>query len=252
MQDRSPRRCCSSPARVAPLGALALLLVGGMLAGGMVLGACTSPRAEPEVSPLEGTTPGAPPHTGAQPDQGPSTDAVAPGVESGTGASPVDAELDQLLGRFDAAISALYADPLAAGDDAHPLSVAWLGVVVGGSQLDRQVRGEILAAGAEDHMRILPDRDGVAFANTALEVSVHPDGSVTWTNCGYAPGVGVDLDTGEVRDDNRTTTRGRGRAVRDEHGGLVMSELWDDRTSLLPPGEPDPCVALAAGTGGTP
>lgn len=171
-------------------------------------------------------------------------------ANSGEPAGPTAAVAD-LLGRFDAAISALYAAPLAAADDNHPLSVAWLDVVIGGSQLDRQVRGRILASGTEDGMRIVPDAGGTSFKNVALEVTEEPDGSLVWTNCGYAPGVGVDLRTGEVLDDNRTTTRGRGKAIRGSDGTLRISELWDDQSHLLAPGEPDPCVAPADRTIGS-
>ncbi|MCZ7629494.1 MAG: hypothetical protein M5U19_10770 [Microthrixaceae bacterium] len=180
----------------------------------------------------------------------------APGEGAATGPEDTSAELGasqeeareevaELLERFDAALTALYANPLAAGDDEHPLSVKWLEVVVGGSQLDRQVRGRILASATRDRMRIVPDAHGTSFANVAIGLNQEPDGSLTWTNCGYAPGVGVDLGTGQVLDDNRTSTRGRGRAVRGPDGRLSISELWDDETVLLDPGEPDPCITLA-------
>lgn len=179
-------------------------------------------------------------------------DASDPNPRDRTQVADADQEVALLLGRFDAAISALYAEPLAAGDDHHPLSVAWLGVVVGGSQLDRQVRGRILASGTEDGMRIVPDAGGVSFENVAIDLTEESDGSLTWTNCGYAPGIGVDLETGVVLDDNRTSTRGRGRAVRDSDGTLSISELWDDESHVLAPGEPDPCTALADhATGGS-
>lgn len=224
MQDELPRRSLVGRA------ALAACLASGLLASG-----CGGVSTDQSVSPLrDGLT--TPADTARHTDTSLAGRAVVPDTEEA---------LTELLGRFDAAISALYAEPLTAGDDNHPLSVAWLDVVIGGSQLDRQVRGRILASGTEDGMRIVPDADGTSFTDVALELSEEPDGSVTWTNCGYAPGVGVDLDTGEVLDDNRTSTRGRGRAVRGSDGALSISELWDDESYLLAPGEPDPCIALA-------
>ncbi|MEZ5238008.1 MAG: hypothetical protein R2716_03325 [Microthrixaceae bacterium] len=146
-----------------------------------------------------------------------------------------------MLERYDAALTALHAEPLAAADDDHPLTRDWLSVVVGGSQLDREVRGRIVAAALDDSMAVVPGPEG-SFSNRALEVEVSPDGSLRWTNCGYAPGIGVDTGTGAVLDDNRTTTSGRGTAVRGAGGSLVVSELWDDEVRVLAPGEPDPCA----------
>jgi hypothetical protein len=218
------------------------------LASSLFAGGCNTGSPQENVSPLqdEPTTPVDPArHTNT--DTHTSTSTSTP---EKTLVTDNEEALTELLGRFDAAISGLYADPLAAGDDNHPLTVAWLDVVIGGSQLDRQVRGRILASGTEDGMRIVPDADGTSFTDVALGLTEEPDGSLTWTNCGYAPGVGVDLHTGEVLDDNRTSTRGRGRAVRGADGTLSISELWDDESYRLAPGEPDPCIALADHTGG--
>lgn len=170
------------------------------------------------------------------------------GVSDGGNTATSDArqELRALLGSYDRAITALYADPWAAGDDVHPLSVAWLEVVTPGSQLDREVRGRILSAAREDNLRIIPPPFGTSFTNTALAVTEEPDGSLTWDNCGYAPGVGVDITTGAVLDERRASLRGRGTAVRGSDGHLVISQLFDDETTLLGRGDADPCPDLAA------
>lgn len=249
MPEELPRS--SHVGRAALQGVLVLCLASGLLTGG-----CTDVSPDQSVSPLQdgASTPVDPARntdaspSGASEGSGHGTSDRSTG--DGTLVTAADKEVAELLGRFDSAISALYAEPLAAGNDNHPLSVAWLDVVIGGSQLDRQVRGRIVASGTDDGMRIVPDAGGTSFTNVALELTQEPDGSLAWTNCGYAPGIGVDLDTGEVLDDNRTSTRGRGRAVRGSDGLLSISELWDDESHLLTPAEPDPCIALADGAAG--
>ncbi len=221
-----------------------------------LIAACSGRAGRDAVTPLHTSDPRTS-QAGATRIPGPTTDDHSPRVPAGgnradsgqSGEDPDRVEVAGLLARFDSAISALYSDPLAAGDDNHPLSVDWLAVVLGGSQLDREVRGEILAAGRDDSIRIVPDPQGISFTDVAIKVTREADGSLTWTNCGYAPGVAVDLVSGEVRDDNRTSTRGRGRAIAGPDGESIISELWDDETYILEPGEADPCPGLLEGEG---
>lgn len=176
-------------------------------------------------------------------DDSPRAD-TAPVDETASEVGQPDARrrIDALLDRFDVAITELYRQPLAVGDDSHPVSRQWLDVVIPGSQLDRQVRGRVLAAGTVDRMRVEPPQRGTtSFVNTASEVSEAADGSVTWTNCGFSPGVGVDIADGQVLDDSRAVTRGRGRAVPQPDGTLAVAELWDDSTEVLPAGAENPC-----------
>lgn len=228
----------------------ATLVTATFVACSLVTGACSRSAGQGSIEPLdEAASSDQSSTTDRSPrDRSPSGSVDVPGTTTPTGAADPDtdaaAELDELLTRFDRAISELYAEPLAAGADDHPLSEAWLRVVVAGSELDRQVRGRILASGTDDGMRIVADDEGISFSNVASELTVNPDGSLEWLNCGYSPGVGVDIRTGEVRDDNRTSTRGRGRAVRGADGRLLISELWDDETRLLEDNEPDPCRSL--------
>ncbi len=226
-------------------------LVSAVVIATALTGCSHAPREEP-ISPLgagagEPTFPpgstgtGTPDErAGADPHRGDDPSAASVTATPGEPEGPRE-ELEDLLGRYDAALSALHADPTAAGDDDHPLTREWLEVVVVGSQLDREVRGRILAGALDDSLAVVAGPEGVSYSNTATEVHVGGDGSLEWTNCGYAPGLGVDLHSGAVLDTNRTHTSGRGRAVRDPGGRLVVSELWDDRTRLLGPDEPNPC-----------
>ncbi len=234
-----------------------LIAISTLLACGASSTACARTSGQASIEPLgqerdahptTETTAGRSTPVGSDGSGGTGSSSHTPGEEA-TGTDAVG-ELDDLLQRFDIAITGLFAEPLAAAADDHPLSRAWLEVVVAGSELDRQVRGRILASGTDDGIRIVAGDEGISFSNVALEVTEQPDGSLEWVNCGYAPGVGVDMHTGEVRDDNRTSTRGRGTAIRGTDGELMISELWDEESTLLADGEPDPCPALVDARGG--
>ena len=176
---------------------------------------------------------------------------VDPGPGPGR-AESLREELDALLARFDDAVTGLYADPLSAGDDHERASLRWLDVVVGGSQLDREVRGRILAAARDDNMMVVPaPEEDTSFVNTASAVTSHADGSISWTNCGFSSGVGVDLLDRHVLDDDRAVTTGRGRAIRSGSGRLMVSELWDDRTIVVEPDAPNPCLEPSGDGGAT-
>ena len=246
------------PRRGRTLAAVAAL--AGLVAGSAV--ACGGPGAPSGVEPL--AEPGArgdlpPPATGdassaagaaaagapaAAPTPGAEGD-VPPGVGRSDPLAAARAELADLLARYDRALSALAADPLVAGDDGHRLTRAWLSVVVAGSTVDEEVRWRILTDGRDNGVRIVPDGSGTSYRTTALDVTVHGDGSLSWDSCGYVPGVAVDLRTGQVRDATRSTTRGRGTAVRGPDGRLAVSSLDDEQVEPLPEGRPDPCPALA-------
>lgn len=221
----------------------------GMIVAAMsLLAACSdgSDEGTLTVSPLRSAAAGASTtvEDGADPDPAPLADPTGAGDDSATPGqtSALHDEVVDLLGRYDLAITALYSDPLAAGDDSHPASRAWLEVVEAGTQLDREVRGRILASGRDDAMAVIPPTGAAtSFVNTATAVEESSDGSITWTNCGFSPGIGVGLDGGEVLDDSRAHTSGTGRAVRESDGTLKLVELWDDSTEVLGPDATNPC-----------
>ncbi len=173
------------------------------------------------------------------------TQGVRPSSRGRTRRAPA-AQIEALLRAYDEAVSGLAADPDAAAEDDDPVSRAWLAVVAPGSQLHSQVRSRIIYDGRDSRTRLVPDADGIIFSDVPLDIVLEADGSITWDNCGYAPGVGVHAETGAVIDDRRASTRGHGRALRAGDGRLQVHELVDDVTTMLAPGEPDPCPELAA------
>lgn len=239
---------------VAPGHLVVALLAAGLLCAAPA-SACSGGRAPSSIEPLggpradRGTTARSDHPTTVVTDETTTrrdTDGPVTTAAVGSAGETIDealrAEVDELLERFDRAVSDLAAQPLAAGDDSHPLSRAWLAVVDPGSPLDDEVRSRILTDGTDNGQRIVAGSDGTAFRNTALDVTRGVDGSVSWTNCGYAPGLAVDIRTGEIRDDRRASTRGHGTAVRTQQGELRLSRLVDEEIVHLAPGEPDPCA----------
>lgn len=234
------------------------------MAGGCSSGSGDPPRLQPLGSGHVAERDGAEPDRAATSDSPPSgaadlgDDAGEPvpaptpdpaGPATGGAASPrnaAEAEVDELLARYDAALTALSAEPGAVTDPAHPLTLAWHSVVASGSALDSELRGRIHSDLVDRRMVIHPGAEGTSYRTLAITVSETPDGSLGWTHCGYSPGVGVNATTGEVLDDRRASTRGSGRAQRMADGSLVVVELHDDGIEMLEPGEADPCPPLQA------
>jgi len=203
------------------------------------------------------------PHDTGQPDSAQS--ATAPPAKAQPGSAPVSGpittaggrparpeerrEVDALLTDYDRALTALSAEPAAAGAVDNPLTEAWRTVVVPGSRLDMELRTRIATDMALNGRRYVPDSTGFSYRNRALGITVVDDGTVRWENCGYSPGVGVSLADGTVVDDARASTRGTARAHRGPDGRLVVDELVDEQKELLAEGVADPCEALAAAAG---
>lgn len=180
-----------------------------------------------------GVTTTAPPTPAEAGDPGP------PGQDA-----TITSEVDDLLRRYDAALTALSSEPAAVADPQHPLTLEWHEVVAPGSGLDLDMRARIGADLVDSAMVVRPGPEGTAYRTLALEVHEGPEGSLLWEHCGYSPGVGMEISTGAVLDDRRASTRGAGAAERRPDGSLVIVELRDDDLVLLEPGVPDPCPEL--------
>ena len=234
-------------------------VAGGILLGGTLVVAMSHPGAtRGSREAVERLAPPAPAEAertagaGPLPDGRPPSSEVAeatagsaepaPSLGAGTGAIE---ELDQLLADYDEALGALSATPAAAAEAGHPLLVRWHALVAAGSELDQAMRTRIHDDVVERSMVVRPGPDGVTFTTRVLQARVDGDGGIDFEHCGYSPGVGVHVLTGEVLDDQRATSRGTGRAERDVRGALVLVALHDDEVRLLVPGEPDPCTSSA-------
>lgn len=186
----------------------------------------------------------------------PSIPTEPPSTETSTATSPVTTPtpaaaaaaawrevVDDALDRYGAVLTELVADPPALLRPDADLAARWRAVVVDGALSD-DITGRAFDRLHQDRMVILPGPDGRAYRHVVVDVGPvddedRPDHlSFTW--CGYSPGVGVHVDTGEVLDDEVAHARGTG-TVR------LVGDVWQLETldqfqlDLLGPGAADPC-----------
>jgi len=207
----------------------------------------TLPRPTPS-GPTSSTTPTT--TTPGPPPVGPA--AVAP---AGAGDEADRRVVQELLDRYDRALTDLSAAPEAADDPADPILAAWHAVVPAGSELDEGVRGRIRGRRAEG-LLVEPVEPGtLSYVHRAEEVvrSAHPAGvlpppeELAFTWCGWSPGLGRRVSgpgggPGPVVDDAVAHALGTGRVVRpgpDEP--WMLGDLLESELTLLPPGSTDPC-----------
>jgi hypothetical protein len=160
---------------------------------------------------------------------GPPTDPAAPA-------------LDALLGRYDRALSALWADA-AAVDPSHPAHAAWMATIVPGSRLAAEVAAGLRTEVIDNGMVIVPPAAGAtSWVHHSREVVTAADGTVSFTWCSWGPGVGRSTSDGTVVDDAVAVAYGIGVA-RPVAGELRLDALDELDRRVLPPGTPDPCRA---------
>lgn len=235
---------------------MAISLVGVLCLPGCAKGT----RASEAVRPVNATVgagsaehPDAPREPPTGPSEGPTSTVVEPGDNNGTGSARghaaesrgSTAAIDGALDAYDTALTALSAGAEAATDEDHPLVQAWHEIVQSGTQLDRQVRTRITTNLRSNQMRIEPDASGFSYRHRSLSVSATGERSLSFTYCGYSPGIGRDVATGDVVDDRRASTTGHGSGRLDVSGRLRIEELTDDSIRMLTPDTPDPCEAAA-------
>ena len=224
-------------------------LVPGVAAVAL-LGACgPAEPADTGVAPLAGSPAGTRPEPApSAPLTEPETSGAGPG-EDPAPATPEDpsaaarATVDSVLDRYGAALTELAARPEAADDPASAASAAWRAVVVAGSALADDVTARIRARRADGVVVVPPPGSDRSWVHRALRVVPavdRPEISFTW--CGWSPGIGQRASDGVVVDDTVAHARGTG-TVRLVDGGWRLAALDQTELVLLGPGSPDPCPA---------
>ena len=156
-------------------------------------------------------------------------------------------DVDDLLGRYDATLTRLAADPIGSTDPAGPVLITWFGVVEPTSALAADMPAEALERLRSDNSVVRPPVDGPSYVHRVLEVVPAVDGAVAFTWCGWSPGIATDVTTGAVTDDAVAHSHGTGRAEpRSPTGSLVLVSLTMTDRRILPPGSADPCPAEIA------
>lgn len=162
--------------------------------------------------------------------------------------------VDRVLGRYDAALSAIAADPVAATTPGDPRLGAWFAVVTAESALTEDVLGLLRSEALSDRIVVEPGPDGLSWAHTALAATSLQD-RITFSWCGWSPGVArrageapplddpalddpVLDDT--VLDDAVAITEGVGEIVQRD-GTWLLDELIELDAEIHPHGTPNPC-----------
>ena len=155
-------------------------------------------------------------------------------------------EIADQLRKLDKSLTALTGDPLAAADPTSAAVAQWRGAVVGGSYFDNDVRTSIVTDGRDNRLAYRPGDGNTSFSHTLLEIISGSNDQVEFTYCGYAPGIGYHLDTGEILDDDRAVFHGTGVVQRQSDGSLLIAEFGHTKLRLLSSQENNPCPAEAS------
>src|SRR5690606_15812520 len=100
------------------------------------------------------------------------------------------------------------------------------------------VPAELVRRQREEGVVVLPAAHGLSYRHRALRIEPPVAGAISFTWCGWSPGIGIDADTGEIVDD----------AVAHSHGTGQLRDLGGHRRGLGARGA-GPARPHAAGAG---
>ena len=182
-------------------------------------------------------------------DEGRGTQAPVATTAPSTTAAPDDTArplVQSVLDRYDAALTTVAADPLAATPGRPGLDV-WHSAVVEGSSFSTAMLAELVDRATHEATVVRPGPDGRSYRHHALQ-AVADGGVVSFTWCGHAPGVGIDTTTGQVVDDAVALSHGTGELRHDgSQWRLLTLDAFD--LDVAAPGTPDPCPSEVAAAG---
>lgn len=197
-------------------------------------------------APSEAPPPTAQPSTTGSSEPAPRTDPAAT-----SGAAPVTPDgritvVDAVLDRYDRTLTAVLRHPGDALRDGDPAFAAWSATVAPGAVLADDIRSVVTGRAGAGEAVEPPTAGQLSYVHRAVSIhadsaSVDPDAlSFTW--CGWSPGVVHDTATGAVADDGVSHTTGTGTLRRVGQNWLLAS-LDETTIEVLPAGSPDPCPA---------
>ena len=192
-----------------------------------------------------------PPNRAAQPSAQ-ATPQIAAKPPLGAGAFPQQAAepaesygaeqllVAQLLVRYSQIVTDLAEHPDLASDPLSEQRVRLDALVPPQSTLSVDVLSQLVLNPAADLTRVIPASTGLSYSYRPLKVSSSADGLISFTWCGYSPGVRVSQTSGEVLDDSVAQLQGTG-SVRAAGSDWVIDSLDHLEVTVLPPGSTDPC-----------
>ena len=187
-------------------------------------------------SPAPSTTLPAVPSTSADPDA----------AGAGTDQERTLATVSDVLDRYGSLLGQLSADPAGAPAPGTPARDRWDEVVLPGSALSGELLDRIHRRAVEDRVVIDADDDGVSFRHVPVGIDATGPTEIRFRWCGWSPGIGRSLDSGDVVDDAVAHTTGTGSLVR-VGDAWRLAALDQHDLQLLPPGSPDPCPTAPTG-----
>lgn len=232
----------------------AALTASALLGGALLTAACGAPRTADTVEPLDRTpttvssaaAPGAPDTTATSEAVTTTLDPGAAEQRSGVDAATVDLVTDTLE-RYGELLGDLAADPAGAPAPGTAARAAWDALVLPGSPLSVELLDRLTQRTVEQRMVIEPGPDGVSYRHRPVHVdAIRTDDRgqvVEFGWCGWSPGIGRSIDSGEVLDDAVAHAAGSGHLVKVGDAWLLAS-LDEEDLELLAPGSPDPCPGL--------
>ena len=150
--------------------------------------------------------------------------------------------MTEVLATYGRVLSQMSTDPAGAPLPGSPLRAEWDAVVVAGSVLSGELLDRTTRRALQERMVIEPDDSGVSFLHRPVDLlAVAPD-EVSFTWCGWSPGIGRSVDTGQVVDDAVGHATGTGRIVATD-AGWRLAALDQEELRLLAPDSADPCTA---------
>lgn len=199
--------------------------------------------AERVVEPIPSLPPAPSPEPAALPEPAVADAAPAPPPSAGAGTGEVDSTasrqvVDEVLLRYDAAMTAIGRDPLGATALGDPRSAALAGTVTPSSSLAAEVVRR-LVTDAANGMTVDPGPHGLSWSHAVVSASPAIDGRIAFTWCGWSPGIGTGPG-GIVLDDGVRISQGTGEAVQHD-GEWRLDQLIELEAEVAAPGTPDPC-----------
>ena len=163
-----------------------------------------------------------------------------PSVESAESYGAEQLLVAQLLVRYSQIVTDLAEHPDLASDPLSEQRVRLDALVPPQSTLSVDVLSQLVLSPAADLTRVIPASTGLSYSYRPLKVSSSTDGLISFTWCGYSPGVRVSQTSGEVLDDSVAQLQGTG-SVRAAGSDWVIDSLDHLEVTVLPPGSTDPC-----------
>ncbi len=206
-----------------------------------LLGGCAAPVDEPAVEPVVAARAGTAAVSGVR-SSSTAPEAVPTSTVPDGGGADLREQVDRVLERYARALTDLAADPARTAQPGTPERAAWDRTVVAGSVISEDVLGSLVRRHRDEGRVVRPGPGGLAYRHHPLVVEPPSDGTISFTWCGWSPGIGVDADDGAVLDDGVAHSHGTGQLRLVD--GRWMLELLDELDlTVLSPGSPDPCPA---------